>query len=66
MTTSEEQARYPEFRLRLPNGGPYARGRVLPSKGMNGSPKFLVLAGSPVRRETLPGTGAMRRRSGRR
>ncbi|MFC7981028.1 DUF4357 domain-containing protein [Streptomyces sp. NPDC057336] len=57
MTTSEEETRYPEFRLRLPNGGPYARGRVLPSKGMNGSPKFLVLAGSPVRRETLPGTG---------
>ncbi|MFH8973572.1 DUF4357 domain-containing protein [Streptomyces sp. NPDC017890] len=48
---------YPEFRLRLPNGGPYARGRVLPSKGMNGSPQFLVLAGSPVRRETLPGAG---------
>ncbi|MFC8097898.1 DUF4357 domain-containing protein [Streptomyces sp. NPDC057363] len=48
---------YPEFRLRLPNGGPYARGRVLPSKGMNGSPRFLVLAGSPVRRETLPGAG---------
>ncbi|WP_399892112.1 DUF4357 domain-containing protein [Streptomyces sp. BBFR51] len=48
---------YPEFRLRLPNGGPYARGRVLPLKGMNGSPKFLVLAGSPVRREVLPGAG---------
>ncbi|MFE0415131.1 DUF4357 domain-containing protein [Streptomyces tendae] len=57
MTANGEQARYPEFRLRLPNGGPYARGRVLPSKGMNGSPQFLVLAGSPVRREALPGTG---------
>ncbi|MFI1292650.1 DUF4357 domain-containing protein [Streptomyces sp. NPDC020792] len=57
MSTSEEQVPYPEFRLRLPNGGPHASGRVLPAKGMNGSPKFLVLAGSPVRRETLPGAG---------
>ncbi|MGW5663274.1 DUF4357 domain-containing protein [Streptomyces sp. NPDC003758] len=48
---------YPDFYLRLPNGGPSARGRVLPEKGMNGSPKFMVLAGSPVRRETLPGIG---------
>ncbi|MFE9311917.1 DUF4357 domain-containing protein [Streptomyces sp. NPDC006706] len=57
MSTSEEQVPYPEFRLRLPNDGPHASGRVLPAKGMNGSPKFLVLAGSPVRRETLPGAG---------
>ncbi|MFE5005494.1 DUF4357 domain-containing protein [Streptomyces sp. NPDC056696] len=48
---------HPEFLLRLPNGGPQARGRVLPEKGMNGSLKFLILAGSPVRRETLPGIG---------
>ncbi|MFI0815366.1 DUF4357 domain-containing protein [Streptomyces sp. NPDC021098] len=48
---------YPEFRLQLPNGGPYARGRVLPEKGMNGSLKFLVLAGSPLRAETMPGIG---------
>jgi GTPase subunit of restriction endonuclease len=48
---------YPEFLLRLPNGGPQARGRVLPEKGMNGSLKFLVLAGSPVRAETMPGIG---------
>ncbi|MGR3932904.1 DUF4357 domain-containing protein [Streptomyces sp. BRA346] len=52
-----EYAEYPEFRLRLPNGGPYARGRVLPEKGMNGSLKFLVLAGSPLRAETMPGIG---------
>ena len=46
---------YPEFRLTLPNGGPQARGRVLPQKGMNGSLKFLVLAGSPVHPEETPG-----------
>lgn len=54
---SDERMEYPEFRLRLPNEGPYARGRVLPEKGMNGSLKFLVLAGSPVRSQTLPGIG---------
>lgn len=32
-----DEKQYPEFRLRLPNGGPYARGRVLTEKGMNGS-----------------------------
>ncbi|WP_281154776.1 DUF4357 domain-containing protein [Streptomyces sp. HYC2] len=52
-----EHAKYPEFLLRLPDGGPQARGRVLSAQGMNGSPKFLVLDGSPVRRETLPGAG---------
>jgi 5-methylcytosine-specific restriction protein B len=53
----QRTAAYPEFRLRLPNGGPYARGRVLPAKGLNGSPKFLLLAGSPVRPETTAGAG---------
>ncbi|WP_425827558.1 DUF4357 domain-containing protein [Streptomyces fractus] len=38
-----------EFQIRLPNGGPSARGRVLPERGLNGSFKFLVLAGSPIR-----------------
>ncbi|MER6432633.1 DUF4357 domain-containing protein [Streptomyces sp900105245] len=52
----DDEKRYPEFRLRLPNGE-YARGRVLSEKGMNGSAKFLILSGSPVRKETLPGTG---------
>ncbi|WP_127360639.1 hypothetical protein [Actinacidiphila soli] len=54
---ADEHTQYPEFRLRLPNDGPYARGRVLPEKGMNGSLKFLVLAGSPVRSQMLPGVG---------
>ncbi|MDV7217965.1 DUF4357 domain-containing protein [Streptomyces prunicolor] len=45
---------YPEFLLRLPDGGPQARGQVLPEKGMNGSLKFLVLAGSPVHPATTP------------
>nr|WP_079155701.1 DUF4357 domain-containing protein [Streptomyces ambofaciens] len=46
---------FPEFRLRLPNGKMVARGQVLPEKGMNGSLKFLVLAGSPVHPEATPG-----------
>ncbi|MEU6809773.1 DUF4357 domain-containing protein [Streptomyces sp. NPDC046831] len=54
---ADAHARFPEFLLRLPNGGPQARGRVLPEKGMNGSLKFSILAGSPVRPETLPGIG---------
>lgn len=45
---------YPEFRLRLPYGGPYARGRLLGRKGTNGSQQFVVLAGSPVRPEVVP------------
>lgn len=45
---------YPEFRLRLPNGGPEARGRLLTEKGTNGSQKFVVLAGSPGRPEVVP------------
>jgi 5-methylcytosine-specific restriction enzyme B len=45
---------YPEFRLRLPNGGPQARGRLLAEKGTNGSQKFVVLAGSPARFDVVP------------
>ncbi|GAA2341770.1 hypothetical protein GCM10010246_28670 [Streptomyces cuspidosporus] len=45
---------YPEFRLRLPGGGPEARGRLLTEKGTNGSQKFVVLAGSPGRPEVVP------------
>ncbi|MWA14817.1 hypothetical protein [Streptomyces sp. BA2] len=37
-----------EFRLRLPNNGPQARGRVLPEKGMNGSLKFLLVRTGPA------------------
>ncbi|MFD5491437.1 DUF4357 domain-containing protein [Streptomyces sp. GDS52] len=47
-------AQYPEFRLRLPGGGPEARGRLLADKGTNGSQKFVVLAGSPGRTEVVP------------
>ncbi|MFJ3217558.1 DUF4357 domain-containing protein [Kitasatospora sp. NPDC086801] len=43
-----------EFRLRLPNGGPVARGRLLPEKGSNGSQKFLVYAGAPARGNVVP------------
>ncbi|SFL06628.1 5-methylcytosine-specific restriction enzyme B [Streptosporangium canum] len=45
---------YPLFRLRLPDGGPVARGRLLDEEGANGSQKFVVLAGSPIRREVVP------------
>ncbi|MFI6016777.1 DUF4357 domain-containing protein [Streptomyces sp. NPDC051287] len=45
---------YPDFLLRLPNGGPVARGRLLAERGAKGSRKFVVLAGSPVRAETVP------------
>ncbi|MGH3516182.1 MAG: DUF4357 domain-containing protein [Haloechinothrix sp.] len=44
---------YPEFRLRLPFDGPVAHGRLLDEKGINGSQKFLVRAGSPVRSEIM-------------
>ncbi len=43
----------PEFQLRLPHGGPTAHGRPLDEIGTNGSRKFLVPAGSPVRKETV-------------
>ena len=45
---------YLEFQLRLHRGGPIARGRLLEEKGNNGSQKFLVLAGSPARRQAVP------------
>lgn len=45
---------YPEFSLRLPNGGPTAHGRLLEEKGPNGSQKFMILAGSPGRAEVVP------------
>ncbi|RKT19007.1 5-methylcytosine-specific restriction protein B [Streptomyces sp. 1114.5] len=48
------QDEYQEFRLRLPNGGPVARGRLLPEKGSNGSQKFLVYAGAPARGSVVP------------
>ncbi|MEU0429511.1 DUF4357 domain-containing protein [Streptomyces canus] len=48
----------PEFRLRLPNGKMIARGRLLTEKGAKGSRKFVVLAGSPVRSNTVPSFAA--------
>ncbi|WP_373305296.1 DUF4357 domain-containing protein [Streptomyces roseolus] len=51
---SPEPVEYPEFLLRLPGGGPRARGRLLTEKGTNGSQKFTVLAGSPARPEVVP------------
>ncbi|WP_405581661.1 DUF4357 domain-containing protein [Streptomyces sp. NBC_01092] len=45
---------YPGFRLRLPNDGPVASGRLLTEKGTNGSQKFVVSAGSPVRPDVVP------------
>ncbi|TVT60824.1 DUF4357 domain-containing protein [Amycolatopsis rhizosphaerae] len=45
---------YPEFQLRLPHGGPIARGRLLEEKGANGSQKFVVFAGCPVRPDVVP------------
>ncbi|MFB6562409.1 DUF4357 domain-containing protein [Streptomyces sp. NPDC056400] len=45
---------YPEFRLRLPNGGPEARGRQTDEMGTNGSRRFVVGPGQPVRPEAVP------------
>ncbi|WP_328459250.1 DUF4357 domain-containing protein [Streptomyces sp. NBC_00448] len=49
-----EPLEYPEFLLRLPSGGPLARGRLLAEKGTNGSQKFVVLAHSPARPGVVP------------
>ncbi|HEX5567079.1 MAG TPA: DUF4357 domain-containing protein, partial [Streptomyces sp.] len=45
---------YPEFRLRLPNGGPEARGWLTPEMGTNGSQRFVVGPGQPVRPDFVP------------
>ncbi|MBC2900632.1 DUF4357 domain-containing protein [Streptomyces cupreus] len=45
---------YPEFYLRLPNGGPVAQGRPTDEVGDNGSRSFVVDAGQPVRPEVVP------------
>ncbi|MER0241729.1 DUF4357 domain-containing protein [Streptomyces sp. HSW2009] len=45
---------YPEFFLRLPNGGPVARGRQTDVLGTNGSRKFVVGPGQPVRADVVP------------
>ncbi|MGN9846923.1 DUF4357 domain-containing protein [Nonomuraea sp. H19] len=45
---------YPKFQIRLPHGGPIGHGLLLEEKGTNGSQKFMVRAGSPVRPEVVP------------
>ncbi|ACU75792.1 ATPase associated with various cellular activities AAA_5 [Catenulispora acidiphila DSM 44928] len=44
---------YPRFFLRLPNNGPIASGRLLDERGMNGSKKFVIDAGAPVRSDVV-------------
>ncbi|MFD5748202.1 DUF4357 domain-containing protein [Streptomyces sp. NPDC127033] len=50
----DERTEYPEFPLRLPNGGPVARGRLLDAESAEGTQKFVVAAGSPVRADVVP------------
>ncbi|MFI6699969.1 DUF4357 domain-containing protein [Streptomyces sp. NPDC050509] len=50
----DERVVYPEFRLRLPNGGPVAVGQQTHEMGTNGSRKFVVGPGQPVRPEVVP------------
>jgi 5-methylcytosine-specific restriction protein B len=45
---------YPQFQIRLPHDGSVARGRLLAEKGTNGSQKFLIQVGSPVRPDVVP------------
>ncbi|MFE6867127.1 DUF4357 domain-containing protein [Kitasatospora sp. NPDC057692] len=56
---------FQEFELRLPNGGPVARGRLLSEKGSNGSQKFLVYAGAPARGTVVPSYSERRASSSR-
>lgn len=56
---------FQEFELRLPSGGPVARGRLLPEKGSNGSQKFLVYAGAPARGKVVPSYSERRASSSR-
>ncbi len=51
---ADEYGEYPEFRLRLPNGGPEARGRLTHQMGTNGSQRFIVAPGQPVRPDVVP------------
>ncbi|SCK47858.1 5-methylcytosine-specific restriction enzyme B [Streptomyces sp. WMMB 714] len=45
---------FPEFQLRLPNGGPLARGRQTDEPGTNGSRRFVVGPGQPARPDVVP------------
>ncbi|MEV6740603.1 DUF4357 domain-containing protein [Streptomyces sp. NPDC051104] len=51
---ADDGLRYPEFYLRLPNGGPVAQGRPTNEVGDNGSRSFVVDAGQPVRPDIVP------------
>ncbi|KIQ64669.1 ATPase AAA [Kitasatospora griseola] len=53
---------HPEFQIKLPSGGPIARGRLLGELGNNGSPKFLLFKGAPVSTADWPGLGNYARR----
>jgi Domain of unknown function (DUF4357) len=53
-TRESDGRRVPRFQLCLPNGGPLAHGRLLAERGTNGSQKFMVLAGSPTRADSVP------------
>lgn len=54
---------YPEFQIRLPNGGPIARGRLLDLTGPTGRMQFVVRAGSPIRRKVVSSFEEQRRSS---
>ncbi|MFI1352447.1 DUF4357 domain-containing protein [Streptomyces sp. NPDC020898] len=49
---------YPELYLRLPKGGPEARGQLLREKSPSGSQKFIIAAGSPARTKVVPSFAA--------
>ncbi|MFF0158130.1 DUF4357 domain-containing protein [Streptomyces sp. NPDC005263] len=49
---------YPELYLRLPRGGPDARGRLLGEKGTSGSQRFVIAAGSPAQIKVVPSFAA--------
>ncbi|RFU82800.1 DUF4357 domain-containing protein [Streptomyces triticagri] len=51
---ADEHDEYPEFFLHLPNGGPVARGRQTDEMGTNGSRKFVLSPGQPVRADVVP------------
>ncbi|GGL39369.1 hypothetical protein GCM10010095_25540 [Streptomyces anthocyanicus] len=53
----------PEFRIRLPKGGGYARGNLLAEFGGNGTHKFVLREGSVVAAEVWPGLGDHARRN---
>ncbi|MCM8551224.1 hypothetical protein [Streptomyces sp. STCH 565 A] len=53
----------PEFRIRLPKDGGYARGHLLAEFGGNGTHKFVLREGSLVAAEAWPGLDDHTRRN---